>query len=394
MIFIVGSAAPRLLVSGFGPHASPKPSSTRLSASFFENLTKAFTTSSLMKKPASPYYTIGITGSGGLVGTALRNELLNRKQVNGKPVRIVKLTRSVSVSDNDKDLVNGAEPLSEISVSWNPRGDSMETILPFVSELDAVVHLAGENIATGSGPLGFLGIRPWNDEKKQEILNSRVMSSRALSRALSSVQESKVLLAASGVGAYGKNFISNARDAVDETMDISTSDGFLAEVSRQAEAASQPPTSGSQYRVVNMRLGVVLSTKGGALAKLAPIFSLGGGGNVGSGRQYFSFIAARDVARGIIHTLETPSLQGPVNFCAPNPCTNAEFTQALGRALNRPAIIPLPEFVVSLLFGEMGEETLLGGVRAVPTKLTTSGFTFLYPTINESIKSAMEEKEI
>ena len=120
-------------------------------------------------------------------------------------------------------------------------------------------------------------------------------------------------------------------------------------------------------RVVNMRFGVVMSTKGGALAKLYPIFFLGGGGNVGSGRQYFSFISARDHARAIVHTLETPSLEGPVNFCAPEPCTNAEFTKALGSVMNRPTILPFPGFAVSLLFGEMGEEMLLGAFPTDPT---------------------------
>ena len=119
---------------------------------------------------------------------------------------------------------------------------------------------------------------------------------------------------------------------------------------------------------------------------------LGGGGDVGSGQQYFTFISARDIARAIVHTLETPSLKGPINVCAPNSCTNAEFTKALGGALSRPTILPLPSFAVSLLFGEMGEEMLLGGVRTVPTKLLQSGFQFLHPNIDTAIKSAIEEK--
>merc|ERR1712032_834984 len=119
----------------------------------------------------------------------------------------------------------------------------------------------------------------------------------------------------------------------------------------------------------NLRISPILSKNGGMLGKLYPIFLLGGGGIVGSGEQYLSFVSARDAARIVVHVLETPSLSGPVNACAPNPCTNAEFTAALGKLIRRPTFLPLPSFAVSLLFGEMGEEMLLGGVRAVPEKL-------------------------
>ena len=127
------------------------------------------------------------------------------------------------------------------------------------------------------------------------------------------------------------------------------------------------------------------------MGKLYPVFYLGGGGNVGSGQQYFSFISARDHARAIVHTLETPSLEGPVNFCASAPCTNAEFTKALGKGLSRPTILPFPSFAVKLLFGEMGEEMLLGGVRALPGKLEKSGFQFEHPTIDLAVQSALDE---
>jgi NAD dependent epimerase/dehydratase family enzyme len=134
-----------------------------------------------------------------------------------------------------------------------------------------------------------------------------------------------------------------------------------------------------------------MSKNGGALGKLYPIFFLGGGGIVGSGQQYFTFISARDAARALIHTIETPSLRGPVNVCAPVPCTNAAFTSAFGKVLGRPTILPLPGFAVSTLFGEMGDEMLLGGVRATPAKLVESGFQFLHPTIAEALQSAVDE---
>ena len=172
-------------------------------------------------------------------------------------------------------------------------------------------------------------------------------------------------------------------------MDVSRTDGFLAEMARLWEGVTQ--SVNKKNRVVNMRFGVVMSKNGGALGKLYPIFFLGGGGIVGSGQQYLSFISARDIARAIVHCLQTSSLKGPVNLCAPEPCTNAEFTSALGKVIGRPTILPLPGFAVSLLFGEMGDEMLLGGVRAKPSKLLQSGFQFQHPTIEQALQSATNE---
>ncbi len=377
MLFLVSSTSRSCLAFQRTVSPSITRKTTLSAASFMDTITKAF--SSTMSD--SKTYTVGITGASGLVGTALRDELAKKGNINGKPIRIVNMRRSNQASSELSD--------EDTTIAWNPKGTSPKEILPTASEFDAVIHLAGENIATGLGPLGFIGLRPWSDAKKAEILNSRVESSKALSTAFTAAKKPVVFMAASGVGAYGNTFIGESKAAVDEQADISSTEGFLAEVSRQAEAATQ--TTNKAARVVNMRFGVVLSTKGGALAKLAPIFWLGGGGNVGSGDQYFSFISARDVARAIVHGMETPSLKGPVNFCAPQPCTNAQFTQALGKALSRPTILPFPGFAVSLLFGEMGEETLLGGVRAIPTKLLKSGFQFSHPTVEDAVKSALDE---
>lgn len=385
MMLLVSSA--RVTV-GLTARSTKVTRSSALKATFFDNIQKSFgNTFSSMTESKSKYFTVGITGSSGLVGKALRDELSGRDTVNGKPVRVVRLTRG-DVAE-DKEL----EDTPETTLQWNPRGEAAEDILgpTAASEIDAFVHLAGENVATGLGPLGFLGIRPWTDEKKAEILNSRVGPTQAIAKVVGSSPTPKTLLCASGVGGYGDNFIGDSLDAVDESADITATGGFLAEISRQWEDASAEAKTGKN-RVVNMRFGVVMSTQGGALGKLYPIFFLGGGGNVGSGQQYFSFISARDISRAIVHSLETPSLQGPVNLCAPVPCTNAEFTTALGKAISRPTILPFPGFAVSLLFGEMGEEMLLGGVRAVPSKLVQSGFTFLHPTIDDAIESALKEK--
>jgi uncharacterized protein (TIGR01777 family) len=360
-----------------------KPRASKLSMSFFSdlaaNLQRGYSTNA-----SSQFYTVGVTGASGLLGSSLIDELCKQKAVNGKPVRIVKLSRS----DNIEPKTLGEERIT--TLSWNPKATSPEEVVDPVAlnEIDALIHLAGENVATGLGPLGFLGIRPWTDEKKAEILDSRVHSTKALAKAIAICKTPTDFMVASGVGVYGDNFIGEGMPPADETMDVSATGGFLAQVSREWEAASK---GAGNNRVVNFRMGVILSKKGGALAKLFPIFFLGGGGNVGSGNQYFSFISARDAARALVHTLSTPSIKGPVNICAPNPCTNAEFTSALGKVLGRPTILPFPGFAVSLLFGEMGEEMLLGGVRVVPAKLSQSGFEFEHPTIEEALKSAMDE---
>ena len=343
-----------------------------------------------MAGSGSEYYTIGVTGSSGLVGNALRDELTKHEQINGKPVRVVRLIRGDEAEDKDLNAETG----KDITLTWNPNGSSPSEImnLDAAASMDAIVHLSGENVATGIGPLGFIGLRPWTDQKKKEILDSRVVTTNALASVVAASPSPKSFLVASGIGAYGDNFVGDV-SAVDESFDVSQSKGFLAEVSRRWEDATSPATTASKqkHRVVNMRFGVVMSTKGGALAKLYPIFFVGGGGNVGSGRQYFSFISARDHARAIVHTIESKQLSGPVNFCAPEPCTNAEFTQALGKAISRPTLIPLPEFAVSLLFGEMGNEMLLGGTRALPSKLLKSGFKFEHPSIDEALDSALKE---
>jgi uncharacterized protein (TIGR01777 family) len=387
LLFAVSSTS--RLVAGFNLVPRTAKSSTNLSATFFEDfpktLSKAF--SGMAGGTDSKYYTVGITGAGGLVGTAVRDELGRRETLNGKPVRVVRLSRG-SVAEQ-----KALDDMTETTLVYNPKGSSADEVIDLsaAAEMDAIIHLAGESVATGMGPLGFLGLRPWTDAKKAEILNSRVVPTKALAKVVASSKSPKTFLVASGVGAYGDNFIGEDSVAVDETFDISTSGGFLAEVSRQWEAASEEAKTGKN-RVVNMRFGVVMSKKGGALGKLYPIFFVGGGGDVGSGKQYFSFISARDHARAIVHALETPSLTGPVNFCAPEPCTNAGFTKALGKVINRPTILPLPGFAVNLLFGEMGKEMLLGGVRALPAKLEKSGFKFNHPTIEEALQSAMEEE--
>jgi uncharacterized protein (TIGR01777 family) len=342
------------------------------------------------------YYTLGITGSSGLLGKALVDELSTSKRngmLKGKPLRIVKLIRT-----NDVGKEDSLEEKPITTLPWNPDAKDAKGAINSnaLKQIDTIVHLAGENVGTGllPGPFGYLGIQAWSKEKKDLILKSRVGPTRLLASAIAESDTSKTYIVASGVGVYGNHFHATDEPlpTPDESTDISNTPGFLAEVSRQWEDASKEAVrDGTSNRLVNIRFAPVLSKQGGALGKLYPIFFLGGGGIVGTGQQYFSYISARDAARAIIHCIENESLQGPVNAVAPTPATNAEFTAALGKAVGRPTIVPLPSFVVKLMFGEMGEEMLLGGVKAYPQKLLDSGFHFQCSTIQEAIDSAMKE---
>ena len=386
------------VVSAFS--ASPVTSSrsnnvdTQLKASFLEDLTRNFSSMTGGATTKSQYYTVGITGASGLIGTAFQNELGAIGNVNGKPVRVVTFKRGNQAEAVEADSLSDEAFSGTKSITWNPSGSDAAEVVDtgVLQSLDALVHLSGENISTGQGLLAPLGIRPWTDSKKQEILDSRTITTSALAKAIAASGNKKCdFLVASGVGVYGSDFIGDsAAPAANESADVSSTSGFLAEISRVWEAETAPANK-SGNRVVQMRNGVVLSTKGGALAKLYPIFFLGGGGIVGSGEQYFPYVSNRDMARAMVHVLETPSLKGPVNMCAPTPATNADFTSAMGTVLNRPTLLPFPAFAVSLLFGEMGEEVLLGGTRAAPKKLLDSGFSFQHPTVEDAVRSAVNE---
>jgi uncharacterized protein (TIGR01777 family) len=214
-------------------------------------------------------------------------------------------------------------------------------------------------------------------------MDSRVQGTEVLCAALTSLAKPpKVLVAVSAVGWYG--------DRGDEELDEADApgEGFQAEVCKAWEAASAT-AEGAGIRVVRPRLGVVLSARGGALARMLPAFRAGVGGPVGSGRQWFPWVALDDVVGGIHHVLYDEALHGPVNLMAPNPVRQADFARALGKALGRPAIVPVPAFAVRALFGEMGEELLLGGQRARPVKLEAHGYRFLRPTLEEHLRAEL-----
>lgn len=241
---------------------------------------------------------------------------------------------------------------------------------PELAGHDAVVHLAGENIATGR----------WTPEKKQRIRDSRVEVTRRLSETVAKLASPpRVLICASAVGYYGN------RD--DEVLreDSAPGTGFLAEVCRDWEAATKPAVDAG-IRVVNLRFGVILSATGGALAKMIPPFKLGLGGVVGNGRQWTSWIALDDAAGVIGHALADETLRGPVNVIAPQPVTNREFTETLGRVLRRPTMFPVPAFVLRLALGEMADALLLSSQRVEPAKLVASGYKFRFPELEGALR--------
>lgn len=237
---------------------------------------------------------------------------------------------------------------------------------------DAVVHLAGENVA-----------QRWTEKSKAIIRDSRVKGTHLLAEQLSVLtQPPKTFIVASGVGFYG----DRGSEVLTEASYAGT--GFLSSVCREWEDATLPAVN-KGIRTVNLRIGMVLSAKGGALAKMLLPFKMGAGGNLGNGNQYISWITMDDMVRVIAFALESQSLQGPVNCVAPNPVTNAEFTGALGKSLGRPTVLPLPAFAVRALFGQMGEELLLSGTRARPDKLEAAGFKFEHPEIGPALKHVL-----
>ena len=289
-----------------------------------------------------------VSGSNGLIGSALVGHLT----VGGHSV-----TR----------LVRTEPKPGEAAVRWDPAAGTIDAAR--LEGLDAVVHLAGENVAGR-----------WTAAKKTKIRDSRVKGTCLLSEALTGLtQPPQVFVCASAVGYYG--------DRGDEvlTEESVRGSGFLAEVCRDWEAATAPAAQ-QGLRVLTLRLGVVLSPDRGALARMLTPFRLGLGGRIGSGRQYMSWIAIADACGAIAHALTTDSLQGPVNAVAPHPVTNQEFTTTLGRVLRRPTAFPMPAFAVRLMFGEMADEALLASQRAEPRRLLDSGYAFRYPELEGALR--------
>lgn len=292
-----------------------------------------------------------ITGSTGLVGTQVVQTLEAQHDV-------VRLVRQSTKSRTEQDAV------------WDPSAESMD--LQCLEDADAVVHLAGENLG-----------RRWNPELKKQIRASRVEGTHLLSESIAKCSNPpKVLIAASAIGYYG----SRGDDVM--TEESSAGAGFLAEVVADWESATSPAAEAG-VRVVNLRIGVVLSRRGGALHSMMRPFKLCLGGVVGNGRQYWSWIEVSDVAKVVEFALNNESISGPLNTVAPVAATNREFTKAFGRVISRPTIFPMPAIVTKLVLGEMGEELLLSSTRVVPQKLTDAGFEFGFPALDGALKNAL-----
>ncbi|MBI3934118.1 MAG: TIGR01777 family protein [Acidobacteria bacterium] len=294
---------------------------------------------------------IAITGSTGLIGEALIAMLT------GAGHRVARVVRREPLPDSG-------------DIFWDPEKAYVDTIR--LDGHDAVVHLAGESIA-----------ERWSPGKKVRIHASRVRGTQLIAEAVRQVtQPPQVLVSASAIGYYGDRGAEILRE------ESAPGTGYLSEVCRDWEAATEV-ASRAGIRVVHLRIGIVLSAKGGALAKMLLPFRMGAGGKIGSGKQIMSWIALDDLVGAILHAIAIPSIQGAVNAVAPNPVTNLEFTKTLGKVLSRPTVAPLPAFAVKLLFGEMGKALLLSSQRVEPARLMGSGFTFRYPGLEEALRHAL-----
>lgn len=294
-----------------------------------------------------------VTGSTGLIGSALVQSLTAEGH------EVTRLMRSETpIAETDSTRLT----------RWDPASGKVDTTR--LEGHAAAVHLAGENVAKGR----------WTPEKKARIRDSRIGGTRLLAETLTNLAEPpRLLVCASAIGYYG--------DRGDEVLREDSPPGtdFLAGVCREWEVAARPAADRG-IRVVHLRIGVVLSPEGGALAKLVTAFKMGAGGKVGSGTQYMSWIALDDVIGVIRHVLQTEDLGGPVNTVAPHPVTNGEFTQTLGRVLDRPAVFSVPAFAARLAFGEMADALLLSSARVEPAKLLNSNYQFKYPELEGALR--------
>lgn len=294
---------------------------------------------------------VAITGASGLIGTALA-ELL-RTEGHG----VISLVRHRPVGDEE--------------LGWDPANGQIDAA--GLNGVDAVVHLAGESIAS----------HRWSAEQKQRIERSRVEGTELLAKALAGLDSPpRVLLSASAVGIYGN------RGSEVLTEASAPAHSFLARVCQAWEAATTP-ASDAGVRVAHLRTGLVLTHRGGALAKLLPLFRLGLGGRLGSGRQYWSWITLEDEVRAIRWLIDH-EVSGPVNMVSPSPVTNAQMVRVLAAALHRPALLPVPQFGPRLVLGrELADELLFTSARVVPTALDGHGYTFRHPDLASGLQAAL-----
>jgi uncharacterized protein (TIGR01777 family) len=292
-----------------------------------------------------------VSGGTGFIGEALIPELEARGH------RVKRLTRM---------------PRSGEDIRWDPDAGTIEGDL---AGTDAVIHLAGESIAEGR----------WTTEKKRRILESRRKGTGLLAEKIAGLPEPpSVMVSASATGYYG----DRGNELLTEESEPGTL--FLSRVCQEWEAAAEPAREAG-VRVVHPRFGIVLSTEGGALGTTLPIFKLGGGGKIGSGRQYWSWVAFDDVVGAIVHAINTDDLSGPVNVVAPDPPTNAEYTKTLGRVLGRPTLFAVPAPAARVGLGEIADELLLASARVEPAKLEETGYEYCHPELEGALRYLLEK---
>jgi len=294
-----------------------------------------------------------VSGATGLIGSALSPEL------GAKGHTIRRLTRT---------------PRKEGDIRWDPEAGTIDGDL---SGTDAVVHLAGESIAEGR----------WTEDKKRRILESRKKGTRLLAGEIAALPEPpSVMVSVSATGYYG--------DRGNELLTEESGPGnlFLSKVCREWEAGAGPAREAG-VRVVHPRLGIVLSTEGGALGATLPIFKLGGGGKVGSGRQYWSWVSFDDVIGTIVYLMENEDLSGPVNVVAPDAPTNAEYTKVLGEVLNRPTLFTVPAPAARVALGGIADELLLASARVEPARLQEAGYSFRHPELGGALRYLLGSRD-
>jgi uncharacterized protein len=297
-----------------------------------------------METANGPPKRVAITGCTGLIGSALAASLRDDGHT------VIPITR------------NPAKVPGE-AIRWNPRAGELQAAS--LEGVDVLVHLASENIGSGL----------WTKRKKAAIYDSRIQGTRLLAKTLCALKSGpSVWVSSSAVGYYG------SRSASTLTEDAPPADDFLARLCVDWETATQPAIDAG-IRVAIPRTGIVVTAQGGPVAKMLPVFKLGLGGALGDGTQYMSWIALEDIVRVFRFLMDTPEAAGPFNAVAPQAITNQEFTKALGAALHRPTILPIPAFVLRTLLGEMGDLLLLASTRAVPERLQAAGFSFSHPEL-------------
>jgi uncharacterized protein (TIGR01777 family) len=296
-----------------------------------------------------PRLRIAITGSSGLIGQALTAFLTTGGH---------QVTR----------LVRHAPGPGE--VRWDPSRAVLDAAA--LDGMDAIIHLAGENVASGR----------WTAQRKRRIRDSRVAATRLLSDGLARLaQPPKVLVSASAIGIYG----SRGDEVLTEASRPGPDGDFFVDLARDWEAAAEPARLAG-IRVPQPRFGVVLSPRGGALAKLLPPFRAGVGGPLGDGRTWMSWVSVDDAVGAIHQALFTESLNGPFNATAPEPVTNLEFTRTLGRVLHRPTVVPVPAAALRAVFGEMADATILSSIRALPALLEGEAYAFRHRRLEAALR--------